>query len=132
MALRAISKNGLKSSGALPAISAEVQKPSSVSCTCTLAFGNATFLSGVSRPLAWSGCMWVRTIASTAPGLMPAAVRFLASRPSVGPNRSDVPVSTRTNRILRHEARIEELGGSRGIARENLGFERQPAVIEHG
>jgi len=36
------------------------------------------------------------------------------------------------NRILRHEARIEELGGSRGIARENLGFERQPAVIEHG
>src|ERR1700681_1808704 len=36
------------------------------------------------------------------------------------------------DRILWQEARFEQFWSYRGIARKNLGFERQPTVAEHG
>src|SRR5215208_844809 len=72
-------------------------EPYSASLTCTSAFGNATFLSTVSRPAAWSGCMCVRITASMALASTPPAARFFAMRPKVGAYTFEVPVSTRTS-----------------------------------
>jgi hypothetical protein len=41
-------------------------------------------------------------------------------------------IDRRWDRIFWQEARFEQFWSRRGIARKNLGFERQPTVVEYG
>src|SRR5882672_9837909 len=77
---------------------------------------------------------------STAAGSTPAAARFLAIRPSPGPNRFEVPVSTRMSlspALTSHSltavdvAAFERLCGALRGAGDTLGLDRKRAVIEH-